>query len=116
MTTTKETEKILDRYFKYIKELRHGEKEAVVRLVELWDDEGVFEFLGAPPVTGTFKGITAINVLYQNRLNACGMEMKLEGSDEKTEVKWAYKRNQSVELGFVDTTINRTKIRELKAL
>ena len=72
-------EQIVERYFAYIRDLRRGDEAAADRLMELWDDDGVFEFAGAPPVTGTFKGHNAIHVLYKNRAKAAGMRLTLEG-------------------------------------
>lgn len=74
-----EPQTIVNNYFEYIKELRNGQDAAVEKLTRLWDDDGIFEFAGAPPVTGVFKGINAIHVLYKNRVKACGMPLRLEG-------------------------------------
>src|SRR5215213_9820636 len=82
------------KYFKLIRELRNGKEKAVPSLMELWDQDGTFEFSGSPPLVGTFKGEMAIATLYQNRLKASGMDLKLETNASKT---------QDVNLGLVDT-------------
>lgn len=93
---------LVDRYFSYIRDLRTGKEEAVDKLVDLWDEDGVFEFAGAPPVVGTFKGRNAIHALYKNRVKACGMPLKLNG-DARTAAA------REVALGTVDTRIHRVR-------
>ena len=100
-------ERLVTRYFDLIRALRKGQREAVEGLLELWDDDGVFEFAGAPPVTGTYKGKNAIHVLYQNRVAACGMPLRLTGA-EKT-LAGAAVLAPEVALGVVDTHVNRMR-------
>lgn len=100
-----DTHEVINRYFSYIRELRNGKAEAVDRLIELWDEDGVFEFAGTAPVTGTYKGRNAIHVLYKNRVNACGMPLKLEGSLASPAGALA----REVALGAVDTHVNRMR-------
>lgn len=88
------------KYFKLIRDLRNGKEKAVPGLMELWDQNGTFEFAGSPPVVGTFKGEVAITTLYQNRLRACGMDMKLETLAAKP---------QDVNLGLVDTEVTNLR-------
>lgn len=102
-----DTHDIIDRYFSYIRELRNGQDEAVDKLIELWDESGVFEFAGASPVTGTYKGRNAIHVLYKNRVKACGMPLKLEGNPASPAGAAALARE--VALGAVDTQVNRMR-------
>lgn len=71
-------EDIVNLYFERVNDLRTGKEDAVDRLVDMWDADGTFEFAGAPPVNGTFHGRNAIHALYQNRLRANGMSMRLE--------------------------------------
>ena len=85
------------KYFKLIRDLRNGKEQAVPGLMQLWNQDGIFEFAGSPPVVGTFKGEMAIATLYQNRLRANGMNMKLETI--------AAKEAQDVNLGLVDTEV-----------
>ena len=89
------------KYFKLIRDLRNGKETAVPGLMELWDQDGTFEFSGAPPVAGTFKGEMAIKTLYQNRLKASGMNMKIE--------TLAAKEPQDVNLGLVDTEVTNLR-------
>ena len=98
---TQEHEKIVSRYFEYIRALRKGEKGSVERLVELWDVDGMFEFAGAPPLHGKYVGRTAILTLYKNRLQANGMSLKLEGGSSKE------REAQDASLGLVDTEVKR---------
>ena len=97
---------LVNRYFELIRELRNGQHEAVEKLLDLWNDDGVFEFAGAEPVTGIYKGKNAIHVLYKNRVLACGMPLKLAG---KAAVPAAADIARDVALGVVDTTVNRMR-------
>ena len=100
------TEKLVRLYFKYIKDLRNKQEKAVENLVDMWDEDGIFEFVGSPPVTGTFKGLNAITTLYKNRLQSNNMKVKLEGvnaTSKKTQI-------HETELGLVDTTIDKIRI------
>lgn len=100
-----DSHEVIDRYFSYIRDLRNGKQEAVEKLIELWDEDGVFEFAGTAPVTGTYKGRNAIHVLYKNRVNACGMPLRLEG----TLAAPAGTLTREVALGAVDTHVNRVR-------
>ena len=100
--TMQARQELVDRYFGYIRDLRAGKEEAVDKLVDLWDEDGVFEFAGAPPVVGTFKGRNAIHTLYKNRVKACEMPIKLNG-DTRTAAA------REVALGMVDTRVHRVR-------
>jgi ketosteroid isomerase-like protein len=100
-------EQIVERYFAYIRDLRKGDEAAADRLIELWDEDGAFEFAGAPPVTGTFKGRNAIHVLYKNRAKAAGMPLKLEGGAASLTGEAAAAREAA--LGVVDTQVHRMR-------
>jgi hypothetical protein len=100
-----DSHEVIDLYFSYIRDLRNGKVEAVEKLIGLWDEDGVFEFAGAAPVTGTYKGRNAIHVLYKNRVNACGMPLKLEG----THAGPLGALEGEVALGAVDTHVNRMR-------
>ncbi|MCC0057801.1 MAG: nuclear transport factor 2 family protein [Hyphomicrobiaceae bacterium] len=102
---TKQHEELVDRYFGYIRELRAGDEEAVDRLVDLWDEDGVFEFAGASPVVGTFKGRNAIHTLYKNRVKSCGMPLKLTG-------ELGVEAKRDIALGLVETHVNRMRALE----
>lgn len=93
---------LIERYFGYIRDLRAGKVEAVDKLVDLWDEDGIFEFAGAPPVVGTFKGRNAIHALYKNRLKANGMPLQLSGNTKSATA-------QDVALGLVDTRVHRVR-------
>jgi ketosteroid isomerase-like protein len=90
-------EKVVERYFELIRDLRKGDECAVDKLMELWAPDGVFEFGGAPPVVGTFKGAMAIRTLYHNRVQSCRMSVAAEGA----------KRDER--LGIVDTQVIRIR-------
>jgi ketosteroid isomerase-like protein len=94
-------DEIVNTYFERIRDLRSGKGDAVERLIELWDDDGIFEFAGSPPVTGTFRGKNAIHVLYKNRLNANGMPLRLEAARGESD--------RDAALGLVDTEVHRTR-------
>jgi hypothetical protein len=100
--TMQARQNLVDRYFGYIRDLRAGKEEAVDQLVDLWDDEGVFEFAGAPPVVGTFTGRNAIHALYKNRMKANGMPLKLSVDGRAAAAREAA-------LGLVDTRIHRVR-------
>lgn len=87
-------------YFELIKDLRNGVEGAPEKLVDLWDEDGIFEFAGTPPVVGTFVGRNSIHVLYKNRFNSSGMPVQLENGKEP---------GIEVALGTVDTEITRLR-------
>lgn len=97
---------VVNRYFELIRDLRTGKQEAVDKLLDLWKEDGVFEFAGAEPVTGIYKGKNAIHVLYKNRVAACGMPLKL--ADEQA-TRAAADISREVALGVVDTQVNRMR-------
>lgn len=96
-------------YFALISDLRAGKEDAVERLVDLWDADGTFEFAGAPPVTGTFHGRTAIHVMYKNRLGACGMALRLEGDPQVMDPRTSAAYQQQTALDIVETDVRRTR-------
>lgn len=98
--TMEAREELVKKYFSLIRELRAGREEAVDQLVDLWDEDGVFEFAGAPPVVGTFKGRHAIHTLYKNRLKASGMPIRLQAAAAAA---------RDAALGLVETHINRIR-------
>lgn len=113
---------MVDSYFRYIRELRTGVEGAVDRLMELWDPDGVFEFAGSPPVTGSFHGAMAIRTLYQNRFAQSGMKLQLRGNGEGTEHEQMERRGpgerdgREVALGVVDTEVHRVRKLEDKVV
>ena len=100
-TTASSSQKVVDKYFALIKDLRNHKEGSVEKLVDLWDEDGIFEFAGAPPVTGTFRGLMAIHTLYKNRFQASGMPLKLEADSAK---------KKNIALGVVDTEVHRTRM------
>lgn len=104
-TVTAQNQKIVDEYFANIKDLRAGKPDSVDRLAEMWDDDGVFEFAGAPPVTGTFQGKAAIHVLYKNRVGTGAMPLHLQGAPAAP----AGAAPSPTNLGIVDTNVHRTR-------
>ena len=70
----------IQKYFEELNKVYTREPGAVERLLELWNDDGVFEFCGAPPVTGVFHGKNAVHVLYKNRFHLRGMPVTLQGT------------------------------------
>lgn len=103
-------EETIRTYFSLIKELRAGQEEAVEKLLELWDEDGVFEFAGSSPVTGTYQGINAIHTLYKNRVKATGMPLKLEGLQERADI------SKETALGIVNTEVSRMKVSDRKTV
>jgi ketosteroid isomerase-like protein len=71
----------------------------------LWDPDGVFEFVGSPPVVGSFHGAMAIRTLYMNRVKAGGMQLLLQGSDREQ----GGRAQQEAALGLVDTQVHRVR-------
>jgi ketosteroid isomerase-like protein len=100
MPAAKGIEKVVNTYFKLIRDLRNGDENSVPRLMKLWDPDGTFEFAGAPPVIGSFRGAVAINTLYKNRLNASGMRLSVETTAAKA---------RDVTLGLVDTEVTHMR-------
>lgn len=93
-------EKVVNTYFDLIRSLRAGDETSVPRLMDLWDPDGSFEFAGAPPVVGTFKGAVAIQTLYANRVKTSGMKLQLESPSAK---------QRDVTLGVVDTEVTHLR-------
>ncbi len=98
--TGKWMERLVDTYFKLIRALRSGDENSVPRLMEMWEPDGVFEFAGAPPLVGTFKGAVAIETLYANRVKTTGKKLQLETRSAKA---------QDVTLGVVDTEVTHLR-------
>ena len=96
-TKGKGPEALAKRYFELIRRLRGGDEAAVEELMALWDEDGTFQFVGAPPVEGTFSGAAAIRTLYKNRLNSSGMRLALEPE------------GREVALGVVDTDVTHLR-------
>jgi ketosteroid isomerase-like protein len=109
LSATQRHEQVVRDYFEYIKELRAGREEAVEKLTNLWDADGTFEFAGAPPVTGTYHGRTAIQVLYKNRAKAAGMPLHVDGDPNIRDARTNAPFNQQVDLGVVETDVRRTR-------
>jgi ketosteroid isomerase-like protein len=96
----RDLENKVTKYFELIRDLRNRKEKAVSSLMELWNQDGTFEFAGAPPVVGTFKGEMAIKTLYQNRFKASGMSIKIETLGAQP---------QEVNLGLVDTEVTNLR-------
>lgn len=103
---TKQSEKYDDldgsvkHYFELIRDLRAGDQESVPRLMEMWDQDGVFEFVGAPPLVATYKGRVAIETLYKNRVRSAKMPVRLESRKGK---------EAEATLGIVDTEVTHLR-------
>lgn len=72
--------KLVQTYFRYVKDLYAGKHQVIEKFLELWDPDGTFEFVGTPPTKAAFHGVNAIHVLYKNRLNSSDMPLRLEGA------------------------------------
>ena len=103
-------EKLVKEYFEQIKALRNGVDNAVARLTEMWDDDGVFEFCGAPPLNAKYYGRTAIKTAYNNRLKASGMEVNLDDESAKMYGE------KDVTMSEVDTDVKRIRAHEGKVV
>lgn len=101
-------EELVRTYFERVNDLREGKEEAVDQLVDMWDVDGTFEFAGAPPVNGTFRGRNAIHALYRNRLRANGMPVRLQSSRAG--------RPGDAELGLVSTKPKRIRVMDDKVV
>lgn len=97
-----ENEKVVGMYFQLISGLRHGDETAIEKLADLWHEDSVFEFAGAPPVVGTFTGKMAITALYRNRFFANGMDLTLGDKDHLREAT----------LGIVETEVTHLRNKE----
>ncbi len=97
---------IVSRYFEYIRTLRRGDQSSVDKLMGLWHEDGTFEFAGAPPVTGLYRGANAIRTLYKNRASSAGMNVPLSVRGAKG--KAAAMRDAV--LGEVDTQVHKSKL------
>ncbi len=101
-------EKLVTEYFEQIHALRNGVNSSVEKLTDMWDDDGVFEFCGAPPLNAKYCGRTAIKTLYKNRLQANGMEVKLDKVSAKS------LGHGDVTLSDVETDVNRVRAHDGK--
>jgi len=100
---------LVKEYFAHVDELRTGKEEAVAKLVDMWDADGTFEFVGTPPVNGTFHGRNAIHTLYNNRFVANRMPLALKGTGKS-------KKSEETELGVVHTTPHHTRLMDDKVV
>ncbi|MBV6419593.1 MAG: hypothetical protein DAHOPDDO_00816 [Ignavibacteriaceae bacterium] len=100
--------KVVFSYFKHIEELRRGNEAAVNELMNLWDEQGIFEFAGFTEVTGTFIGTMAINTLYRNRLLSSHMPIMLEGLTKSSKTL--------ANLEFVGTEVKRMADKDNKVI
>jgi hypothetical protein len=98
---------IVRHYFALIEELRKGNEEAVQQVMDLWDQDGIFQFVGAPPVVGTFEGVIAIHTLYKNRSQSHDMPLSLESHGD---------RPIDVALGIVETNVSHLREHEGRVL
>jgi len=73
-----EKKNVVETFFSYLGKLHEGDESVVEKVVELWDDEGVWEFLGAYPSEGKFKGKVALQVLFKNLAHSATMPVFLE--------------------------------------
>ncbi len=96
-------EKLVNEYFKQIHALRNGVDKSLEKLTNMWDDDGTFEFCGAPPLNAKFSGRTAIKTLYKNRLHANGMEVMLDNESQKK------LKQTEVTLSDVETEVTRVR-------
>jgi len=92
----------MDAYFDYLNQVYEQKEGAIEKLLDLWDDDGVFEFRSTPPVTGVFHGKNAIHALYKARSNVKGMPLKLEGRSTDAV-------HEEAALGFVKREVNLMK-------
>ena len=104
--TQRTNEKLVKTYFSYIHDLRTGVPGSVEKLVDLWTQDGTFEFAGSPPVVGSFHGRAAIQALYKNRFAANKMPIALEMDASKP----APERHAA--LGVVETEVNHIRHRD----
>jgi ketosteroid isomerase-like protein len=100
----KGNEDIVKRYFEYIRTLRQGDQESVDKLMSLWADDGIFEFAGAPPVTGLYQGRNAIRTIYKNRASSAGMPLSAPGAASKAGAL------REAALGEVDTQVHKSRL------
>lgn len=102
-----ELEGLVNSYFQNIVALRSGDATAVGALMDMWDFNGTFEFAGASPVIGTYRGRVAIQTLYQNRLAANGMALTLEGNEGEA---------RTATLGLVATNVTHLRLNGTRAV
>jgi len=108
MKCDSQPENVVKDYFELIRELRGGNEDVVEKILSLWDEDGIFEFCGAPPVTGIYKGKVALATLYKNRAKATNMPLRLEGSEKKGSA------SKEAALGIVDTEVGKVRVKENK--
>lgn len=70
--------KLVTQFFEYMDAFHRGDESAIEKMLDIWDDEGSFEFAGAYPLVGEFRGRAALNVLFKNLANSSSMPVLLE--------------------------------------
>lgn len=71
-------EKVIKKFFGFLKDLHSGNTKAIDKILELWDDEGSVKLIGLYPYAGEFVGVNSISVLYHNVARSAGMSIHLK--------------------------------------
>jgi ketosteroid isomerase-like protein len=103
------SDKLIERYFAYVRDLRAGKEGAVEKLMSLWHPKGVFEFTGTPEIESEYRGLAAIQTLYTNRFRANGMGLSLGA---RSSAEGATSAQRFAVLGIVNTDLHRVKMQD----
>ncbi len=73
---------MVERFFEYSAALHEGDESVVEKLLDLFDEDASWEFLGRYPLVGKFRGRMALHVLFKNQAQAAAMTIPLEARKE----------------------------------
>lgn len=101
--TNSEGQDVVREYFSRLRAIHAGDRGAVDRMLELWDEEGSCTFVGTPPLNGQFRGYMALGALFKNMSQSIGTKVQTEEGD-------------AVAVGQPQFTVERTKARGNKVV
>ena len=74
----KRREEVVRSYFRLLSKIMEGDEKAVDEMLELWDEDGSFEYAGPPPMVGEFRCRIALKALFRNLTKTVGMPVSFE--------------------------------------
>lgn len=74
----KNIKEMTNSFLKNFSNIKKGDSKAVIKMLEMWTQDGVFQFDGLPELNGSFHGIMALEVLFTSiaRSAASGNEVR----------------------------------------
>jgi ketosteroid isomerase-like protein len=80
--THSEEQELVRDYFSRLRAIHSGDRGAVDRMLELWDDDGTCTFVGSPPLNGQFRGTMALATLFNNMVQTMGTKVQTEDGED----------------------------------